>query len=49
MDNDECADICEECDGSCGVCQALDRARYYAPRESGFGAAGAYHPRADRD
>jgi hypothetical protein len=58
-------DICEDCDGDCGVCQALGqyrrgaesveelsdhvRARYFAPRESGFGAAGAYHARADRD
>lgn len=40
--------ICEDCDGTCGVCQALN-ARYYAPPNSGYSAGGAYHARADRE
>lgn len=53
--------LCEDCDGVCAVCDYRPgatsveelsdevRARYFAPRNSGFGASGAYHPRADWD
>lgn len=43
------SDICEDCSGECGVCQTLDRERYYAPKDSGFDGGSAYHARADRE
>lgn len=45
-------DICEDYrPGATSVEELSDevRARYFAPRDSGFGAPGAYHPRADWD